>query len=450
MKKLNQNNLVEFNQELQNMVEYTINIWDGNQESLIKAVTEGFVAGYAAGDKWIDQYAFTDFIIEWMDTREKLGNKSDMTIYDDVTLVAKNIMFHSSSLRQLILHDWDYEKNTRKITSSVKSSLYDSKIFPKGWEKIKDSGKSAFEYFEHFNLDEDKQFKGYDSTSAGASGFNERVNLANTFYNDSEQGRSPLYNLVSSAFSHGLTMREHNNTVELFNEIKKIKSYFDKPEFNKPVFIEDIQSLSENKFFKALMINKYSTKIKREYESQIELEEYIKEKNENKNIYGMVKFNMTGSDDYNYQGFKVQKIYQLNHFEEQLKEKVKSWFEGKNYKDLYYSDNNFGPVEKDEILSSLSFKQVSQKEFVILQKLLNSSGKSVSYGQHENFMDYDYPSTKEILAINTKNMNTLMDEIKAEETEPQAIATREERENAYKKTVYSVLGIKQSNKNKPK
>lgn len=448
MKQLNINTTVDFNQELQHMIDYTLNIWDGDKDSLTKAVTEGFTAGYLAAEKWISEYGFSDFIIDWMESREKLGDKSDMLMYDDVTKVAKNVMFHTSTLKQLVLQDWNYEKNTRSVTNMVKSSFIHSKNFPKGWQQVVDSNKSAFEYFDHFNLKEDKKFKGYNSDSAGASGFHERINLPNTFYGDSEQGRNPLYNLVSSSFAHGLTIREHNNTFDVFNEIKKIKSKFSHSQYNKPVFIADLQSLSDNKFFKALMIDKYSLVEEREYHSQIELDNYLKQKNENKYIYGMLKFSMIGNDDYQYQGFTIQKIYQLEHFEQQIKQKVDLWFNGESYKDIYYSDNNCTPVNKDEILSSLFFKQVSQKEFEAIQKLLGCSGDYVSYGQHEDFMDYTYPSDKDLVSINATRLKSLMSSLNTENKHSQSIQS--DRENTYKKAVYNALNMTTNTKNKLK
>lgn len=450
MKNLNENIFVDIDQELSYMIQYTLIIWDGNKEDLIEAVTQGFHAGYAAANNWINEYAFTSFASEWMDQREGLSSsKSDMLLYDDVTKIAKNIMMHPSNIKQLVLKEWSYEKNTRALTSAIQSTLINSDVFPKGWDTVKNSKKSAFAYFDHFNLDEDKNFKGYNSDSAGAPGFHERINLPNTFYGDTEQGRSPLYNLVSSAFAHGLTIREHNNTYEVFQEIKRIKSEFDKEEFNKPVFIEDLTLLSDNLLFKALMIDKYALNDKREYHSQEELESYIKEKNENKYIYGMVKWSMLGSDDYRHTGFTVQKIFDLEHLEEKIKEKINQFFEDSDYKEIYYSDNNFSTVEKDDVLSSLQFIQVSQKEFNSLQKVLGGN-ETIKFGDHESFMDYDYPTKEEMVSYNAKRMKAMLKSIKSGDSNPVEKATREERENNYNQIILNLLGIKKTNNHKLK
>lgn len=452
MKTFNENTLVDIEQELSHMIEYTLTIWDGNKEDLIEAVTQGFNAGYAAANNWINEYAFTSFVSEWMDKREQLSgsSKSDMLLYDDVTKIAKNIMMNASNIKQLVLQEWSYEKNTHALTKSIESTLMDTKVFPKGWDTVKKSKKSAFEYFDHFNLDEDRKFKGYNSDSAGAPGFHERINLPNTFYGDSDQGRSPLYTLVSSAFAHGLTMREHNNCYEIFQEIQKIKSDFDKEIFNKPIFIEDLTDLSDNLLFKALMVDKYSLNDKREYHSQEELESYLKEKNENKHIYGMVEWSMLGSDDYYHEGFTIQKIFNLDHFEKKIKEQVNSWFNNEDtYKEIYYSDNNFSTVSKEDVISSLKFTQVSQKEFTTIQKVLGGK-ETIKFGDHESFMDYHYPTKEEMIAYNAQRMKDMLDSIKSGETNPVEKATREQRENNYNKIVLDLLGIKKSKQNKIK
>lgn len=456
MKRLNTNALVDIQQELSDMIDYTLITWDGNKEDLIEIVTQGFNAGYAAANNWINEYGFSSFVSEWMDQREQTTSsqsKSDMLLYDDVTKVAKNFMMHASNVKQLVLQDWSYDKHTSSLTTSLKSQLNNPKVLPKGWDKVKKSNKSAFEYFDHFDLDEDQQFKGYNSDSAGAPGFHERINLANSFYGDTEQGRTPLYTLVSSAFAHGLTMREHNNTYEVFQEAKKIKAQFDKEEFNKPIFIEDLTALSDNLLFKALMIDKYAIDDKREYHSQEELEAYLKEKNENKYIYGVVQWSMLGSDDYYHEGFTIQKIFTLEHLEQKIKQQVDSWFSedggSVKHKEIYYSDNNFSTVSKEEVLSSLTFKQISQKEFNAIQKVLGNHDR-IQFGDHKDFMNYEYPTKEEMVAYNAQRMKAMLASLKSGETSPAEKASREERDNSYNKVVLNLLGIKQNKKNKLK
>lgn len=449
MKKLDDNKAVNFNQELQLMIDYTLNIWDGKKEDLIEIITQSFTSGYEAANNWVNDYSNSLSTIsdEWMKQREEIGSRTDMMFYDDITKVAKNLMMHPSSFKRFLLKDWNYSKNTEALTKFIKPTVSYKEILPKGWKGVQDSGESAFEHFDHFNLKDDKKFKGYNSDSAGAPGFHERINLANTYYGDSEQGRSPLYTLVSSAYAHGLTMREHNNTLEIFKEAKKLREHFSQEEFNKPIFISDLTSLSNNTLFKALMLDKYSLTDKREYNSQAELEAYIKDKNENKYIYGMVTWSMLGSDDYYHTGFKIQKIFTLEHFEQQIKNNVEQWFSEDSYKEIYYSDNNFSTVEKDDILSSLKFKQLSQKEFNVLQTVIGGK-ETIQYGDTENFMNYTYPSKKEMVAINAEHIKNLLSGLTSET--PKETTERDNREEIYNEALANILGIKKSNKNKIK
>lgn len=449
MKKLDENKLVNFNQELELMIDYTLNTWDGKKEDLIEIITQSFTAGYEAANNWLDEYSssLSNLSDQWMKKREELGERTDMMFYDDVTKVAKNLMMNTNSFRRFIMNDWNYSKNTESLTKSIKSTVSFKEILPKGWQEVQDSGQSAFEKFEYFNLKEDKKFKGYNSDSAGAPGFHERINIAHTYYGDSEQGRTPLYTLVSSAFAHGLTMRQHNNTLEVLKEAKRIQEVFSKPEFNKPTFIGDLNSLSDNTLFKDLMLDKYSINDKKEYNSQSELEAYIKEKNENKYIYGMVTWNMYGSDDYRHTGFKIHKIYSLENFEKQIKDNVEAYFAEENYQEIYYSDNNFSTVSKNEVLSSLTFKQISQKEFNVFKNNLGGHD-SVQYGDTKDFMDYNYPTKKEIIALNAEHIKNLMNSLSSET--PTEKKETDNREQLYHEALTQLLGMKKSSKNKPK
>lgn len=449
MKQLNQDIFVDVNAELKDMIEYTLTIWDGNSEDLTHIVNEAFMSGYNTANNWISDYKLTDYLISWLEKREKLASKTDIMLYDDVTKIAKNVMFHASTLKQLILEDFSYEKTARALTSSIKTQLSDSKVFPKNWQQLINSKKSAFESFDYFNLSEDNYFKGHNSDTSGAPGFHERINLANTYYGDSEQGRSPLYTLVSSAFAHGLTIREHNNGVELQKDLKNLQDYFNQEQFNKPVFIKDLLSLSHNKIFQALMIDKYSLSETREYNSQEQLDQHIKNQHINKDIYGMVKWSMLGSDDYRHTGFTIQKIYNLEHFEKQIKENVENWFEDNYYKEIYYSDNNFTTVGKAEILSSLKFSEISKNDFDSFKNVLGGK-EQVRFGDYEDFMDYAYPTKKEITAFNANRMNDIVSSLNSENNDPKEILAQTEREENYKKQVFSILGIKLKNKNKLK
>lgn len=284
MKKLNEYYSVDVQQELSDMIDYTLKIWDGDKNDLTEIITQAFNVGYSSAENLINNYKISSFFLQWIENRKKCDNiisPTDMSSYDDILTFATNFTINSFNITEITLKDWSYDKQTRSLTYSIQSQLNNPKILPKGWEEAQKSNKSANELFDCFNVKEYKLFKGYNSESPG---FHELINLPNTFYSDTEQGRTPLYTLVSSAFSHGLNIRAHNNTFHLLEEARKIQQHFNEEEFNKPVFIKDPTSLSDNPIFKALSLDRYNMNEEREYHSQQELDDYLKIKKEQKEI----------------------------------------------------------------------------------------------------------------------------------------------------------------------
>lgn len=436
MKKLNNNVIVDIDKELSLMIDYVLETWDGDRNYLTDIVTQSFYKGLEQAEFWVGDYAFSDFSSNWMNERETIGlDKGDLIVYDDIYRIPHRLMMSPSSFKQEILKNWDYSKFTEKLTRELKNNEF--KVLPKGWQDVEKSGKDAFSYWDSFTLKTEKLFKGYDSDSAGSPGFHGRINLAHTYYGDKEQGRKPLYTLISSAVAHGLTIQEHNNVVAIQKEAQKLKNKFSTDEFKKITYLGDLKDLSDNKLFKALMVDKYGYKNKQEYHSQNELESYLQDLKDKREIYGLVEICFSGNDDYYYQGFKIQRIYSLEHFEQQIKENLNTWFEGKEYKDIYYSDNNSTPVTKDEILNSLSFKQLTKKEAETIKNSLNS----LQYGTHEEFMDYKFPTNDEIIAMNAdsmkKHMKALMSSIKTPSDETKQ--KEENRHKFYSDSVWSIL-----------
>lgn len=426
MKKLNATIAVEVEKELSLMIDYVLETWDGDKKYLTDTVTNAFNKGLEQAQFWISDYFFTDFSSNWMKEREEIGlNEGDLIVYDDIYKIAYRLMMNSSSFKQEIIKNWDYSKFSEKVTRELKNTEF--KALPKGWQEVENSGKDAFSYWNSFTLNNEKLFKGHNSDSAGAPGFHGRINLAHTYYGDKEQGRSPLYNLISSALAHGLTIQEHNNCVIVQQEAQKLKDKFSTDEYKKITYLGDLKDLSENKLFKALMIDKYGFNDIKEYHSQIELENYIETIKDKNEIYGLVEINFSGNDDYYYQGFKIQKIYSLEHFEKQIKENVTQWFEGEKYKDIYYSDNNCTPVREDEIVNALTFKQLTKKEALSIKSSLNT----FTYGTHENFMDYQYPSNEEIVAMNAQSMKESLQQLMSSIKAP-SVEARKQEENRHK------------------
>lgn len=447
MKKLNGNVVVDVEKELDCMIDYVLQTWDGDKEYLTEVITTSFHKGLEQAQFWVSDYFLSDFSSKWMDERQATGlQKGDLFMYDDVYKIPHRLMMSPSSFKQEILKTWDYSRFTEKLTRDLKNNTF--KILPKCWSEVEKSGEDAFSYWDSFTLKTEKLFKGHNSDSAGAPGFHARINLAHTYYSDKEQGRKPLYTLISSAVAHGLTIQEHNNSVAILKEAQKLKDKFSTDEFNKITYLGDLKELSQNKLFKALMVDKYGFNDQPEYQSQIELDDHIQEIKDKNEIYGMVKFDFTGSDDYCYQGFKIQRIYTLEHFKKQIKQNVSEWFEGNTYKDLYYSDNNFTPVTEEEILNSLSFKQLTKKEVEVIK----SSLESLSYGTHETFMDYTFPTNDEIIAMNSKSIQEKMKDLlsSVKEPSPEVQKKEENRHKIYTDSIWKILNESPKKENKLK
>jgi hypothetical protein len=173
------------------------------------------------------------------------------------------------------------------------------------------------------------------------------------------------------------------------------------------------------------MIDKYSLNQKNEYNSQEELRIYLKElvtylksNDINQNIYGMVYLSTLGNNNCYYEGFTIQKIFNLIHFEEKIKKKVELWFNNENEKKIYYSNNNFSIIYKNDILSSLKFKQLSQSEFDTLQKIFGGSTDQIKFGFYKEFLDYEFPTKEEIVDFIAKKLKSLLKPIIYDENSP--------------------------------
>lgn len=433
MEKLNDLKSVDANQELIHMIDYVLNTWDGDKETLSKIVSDAFNEGYKTAEYWIKKHC-SDSTTEWFKERDNLLKKDydDFIYNDDIRQISYNFLMNSSSFQEIQYKNWNFEKITNKLTNKIKSEITDLNLFPKGWKKVLDSKESAFEYFEYFNLESDNLFKGYDSSTAGAAGFNQRINLANTFYNEKDQSRNRLNTLVSSAFAHGLTIKEHNNQCELDAEINRIKELYSEEQYNKPTYIADLTLLSNNKLFKALMIDKYNLENKNTHTSQEDLDSYIKEKNENKFIYGLIEFNIKDNEVNN---SYAQKIYSFNHFQEQINNNINLLLEK--------SDNNNLIVDLHAIKSSLNLKQLSQKEF----NNLSQESKTLKEPDY-SFFKYSFPNKDELLAMRNKIADDIISEILSEDDDKKEI--RENRDTLYEQKILSVLESLPKTKTKPR
>ena len=125
MKRYNEKKSVDFNNELQTMIDYVHQTWDGDKEILTKMVTEGFIAGYKAAENWIDRYGSIDFTESWMKERESFLQKDhkDNIYYDQIGKIPRNLMMHPMSYQDVIMKNWDFEKITQKVSREIKSNI---------------------------------------------------------------------------------------------------------------------------------------------------------------------------------------------------------------------------------------------------------------------------------------------------------------------------------------
>lgn len=441
MKKL-QNEIIDFDIELSHMLDYVFKTWNGDSDVLTKIVTTGFQNGFSQAKYWLLETTMNYFQIAntWSKERAEFlkntdKNNNDNSFFDDISKISKNIMFNSMEYNRIIVEDFDFEKHTNKQLKELKPNLSNTRLFPKGWQEIKSSKKSAYDYFESFDLESDNLFEGHNSSSAGANSFNQRVNLAHVFYSDSEQRQNPLTTLYSAAFAHGLILKSHNNSLQLIDEIESIKAKYNNTDYPSATYLDNLLSVSSNKIFKALMVDKYiNTK---PYTSQIELDSYIENINESNILYGNVCLDLNiNKSKYTYSG--IYKIYSMEHFQNKIKESIKDWFSNEPFKEKI----NFEQIE-----SSISFAYCSKDKFKALAQINNSNDNSfvIEYGDIPPFLSYSFPTDKELIKINAdktkKMLSSFMDIAKKSETTKTPSQTNIESltKHQYKEQILSIL-----------
>lgn len=299
------------------------------------------------------------------------------------------------------MENWDYEKLTNKKLNEIKKDIK-SKLLPKEWNTVKESGKDAYDYFNTFDLKSDKLFKGHNTANASIGGFENRTNLANVFYTATEQGRNPLTTLYSSAFAHGLNIREFNNEIDVMNKAKELKEKFNNKDYPNITYIGDLTKLTDNKIFNALMVSKYSNSIN--FNSQKEMNEYIENEKEKNEIFGLVSYKG------HHQFFK---IYNFEHFENTINKNIINTEE-----------------QSEEVLANVKMQALTKKE---LKEFFNNN-------QKDNlppckFMNYSFPTEEEIVAINSNQLNKILESIN---TESKTIENNN-RESLYKEKILQIL-----------
>ena len=100
-------------------------------------------------------------------------------------------------------------------------------------------------------------------------------------------------------------------------------------------------------------------------------------------MFVMVKWSLSGSDDYHHEGFVIGAAASLKDVQKSINEKVSEEFEN-GYAEIYYGDNSFTTLENEsELLESLSVNEITESEFNTLKRLVGQS-----YGQVKSFMKF--------------------------------------------------------------
>ena len=261
------NKIINTEKELQAIIKYVCNIWDGFDKIDIKDFFDYIY------DKsiYLNRNNFNH--TEFSDLFEKLQKEnpqlnSDKSINEKMIngILASNICINMLTgtfvLHRILDKEKNYMKSVNSIIYSLKEKFPDAKkLKPKGWKEL---NKNYSDHDGMLELDEKalkKEFGGFDSSTAVCGPFELRVSLPHVMYGNNDQSIKPLETLVGAIFAHFYTVCEVNNNSKMHNEwnnfIEKTKkeTNFDfKEPLNQALFnimlkkkdnVKDILGLSE-------------------------------------------------------------------------------------------------------------------------------------------------------------------------------------------------------------
>jgi hypothetical protein len=224
--------LIDTNHELESMISFTQNHWDGSKEDIEKVITIGWQQSMEKTHNIFDKYGHTDIIKNW-DEKKKKNKELKIEGYEWYLAL--------SSLGNIVMDQWDYEKVVKSIIQEVKKEVEKPNLLmPIGWKKLA-KGYSDYDGMEEYSKEQSQkdreEFKGVDSNSASASGYPGRIALPYVMYDDKCQGRKPLEVLVGAIVGHAFFVSQHNHGVEIAQGLKECSM---------------IGDAIENRFFNAL------------------------------------------------------------------------------------------------------------------------------------------------------------------------------------------------------
>ena len=263
----NAKNKIDPDIEINHLVEFVKKRWsdNGNLENIMRSA---WAMSEPLTKNFFDHYAFTDFVTNWIDSREnspkwKISDeeKSLISTYDSIYSFAYNVLISSGKLHKIISEDFKYESTVNKMMTELRSQYDNTASFkPLGWKELAKNYSDFDGYDEYVKKQEKidkKEFKGANSNSATSGGFHYRVVLHNVMYDDKCQGRKPFETLVGALLAHRYFVSSHNNTLEIMEELEKVKNFFEQDTYytkiqNISTVKDNIEKLTDNKLIKAM------------------------------------------------------------------------------------------------------------------------------------------------------------------------------------------------------
>lgn len=177
--------------------------------------------------------------------------------YDGIYKIGFNIYFSLSDVHEAIMSDWDYEKRTNSVRAKICKEIENlDNIKPVGWDELKKDYKDfqgMEEYCEKQQRLDEMDFAGHRFDVIAPS-YPSRIACPYVMYDEVCQNRKAYFSLIGSIFAQGLSVAEHNNSIEIAKDLENILEEIKKPEYYKDIVYDiDLSSLVKNKITKTIL-----------------------------------------------------------------------------------------------------------------------------------------------------------------------------------------------------
>lgn len=256
--------LIDIQYEQECLTAFTMKKWSGASSSSVSACIEkSFNAGLLAAKFWINNGDLHDTLSSWLNYRKDITNwipgphvsESNIEQHDSIHKFPLVCLVSAMRYMSILQDGFSFEDECGKLYMAIKSDQPElTKFKPNGWLALRKNYTdfNGFKEYEAEAKDDILEFGGFDSASAVAGGFHERISLPNSMYDEVCQGRKALETLTGAAFAHGLFVATHNNTVNVILDLEKSREkLFTSENFSKIIFLPDLQLHSENLIVKS-------------------------------------------------------------------------------------------------------------------------------------------------------------------------------------------------------